>query len=182
MKNDYKYTLFFLVLLLIVLACVATLLVVEMRKLYKYNQELEGKFEEGQEHIEQLQQQNVQHDQFIQILTEGRKVVLTAYSPEEAQTDSSPHITASGDSVRFGGIALSRDFLKAHNVNGKIAYGDSVIVIVTMKLQVNDTMNKRYINRADMFFPETQHARYFGVHAARIVYPGRFITDGTTTN
>jgi 3D (Asp-Asp-Asp) domain-containing protein len=88
-------------------------------------------------------------------------LTVTGYSSEPRQTDSTPFITASNTTVRPGIIALSRDLLIRYTPGAPFAYGDSVLVAGQVYV-VEDTMNKRWSNRADIWFPSTPEARRFG--------------------
>ena len=87
-------------------------------------------------------------------------VTATAYSSTVDQTDDTPFITASGTYVRDGIAAAN--FLPFGTVF-KIPeiYGDKIFV-------VEDRMNKRYWHRVDIWFPERQMAKEFGVKQIRI--------------
>ncbi|OGN12960.1 MAG: hypothetical protein A3A13_02655 [Candidatus Yanofskybacteria bacterium RIFCSPLOWO2_01_FULL_43_22] len=87
-------------------------------------------------------------------------VTATAYSSTVDQTDDTPFITASGTYVRDGIAAAN--FLPFGTVF-KIPdlYGDKIFI-------VEDRMNKRYWHRVDIWFPERQMAREFGVKQIRI--------------
>lgn len=110
-----------------------------------------------------------ERDKFLKTVTQGKKIILTAYTPEPEQTDDTPYITATGDSVKIGGLALSRELIKQYNINAELSYGDSVLVLVAMEFEVNDTMNKRYTSRGDVFFYDTPKAYRFGLHVARLI-------------
>ena len=87
-------------------------------------------------------------------------ITATAYSSTVDQTDNTPFITASGTYVRDGIVAAN--FLPFGTVF-KIPnlYGDKVFI-------VEDRMNKRYWHRVDIWFPERQMAKEFGVRQIRI--------------
>jgi 3D (Asp-Asp-Asp) domain-containing protein len=89
-------------------------------------------------------------------------VTVTSYNPAVAQTDSDPCTGAAGIDLcrrsREGGkvIALSQD-LVGHSSWKPFRYGD--LIRLTSKTPgcsgdfiVLDTMNKRFKNRADIFF------------------------------
>ena len=85
-------------------------------------------------------------------------VTLTTYSPTEGETDSTPHITASGFKIDTDNpkkhriIAISRDLLK------KLPFGTKVRIKKAGKYNgvytVKDVMNKRYKNRIDILIGE----------------------------
>ena len=84
------------------------------------------------------------------------KVVITAYSSTEDQTDDTPFTTASGKSVKDGVIANN---LLPFGTKIKIPsiYGDKVFV-------VEDRMNRRMGNyRFDVWMPSRNLAINFGV-------------------
>jgi len=87
-------------------------------------------------------------------------VTATAYSSTVDQTDDTPFITASGTYVRDGIAAAN--FLPFGTVF-KIPdlYGDKIFI-------VEDRMNKRYWHRVDIWFPERQMAKEFGIKQIRI--------------
>ena len=87
-------------------------------------------------------------------------VTATAYSSTVDQTDDTPFITASGTYVRDGIAAAN--FLPFGTVF-KIPeiYGDKIFV-------VEDRMNRRYWHRVDIWFPERQMAKEFGIKQIRI--------------
>lgn len=89
-----------------------------------------------------------------------RKTFFTSYNPEIGQTDSSPCIGANGTSVcelaRHGirTIALSQDLVGHYGK--KFIYGSKVRLYSDNPqcngiFQIEDTMNKRYTNRGDIF-------------------------------
>lgn len=83
-------------------------------------------------------------------------LITTGYSPDMLQTDDTPHITASGDSVSTDTIALSRDLLKAFSPFGWFEYGDTVLVSTNCRegelRVVKDTMHARKSHQADLFY------------------------------
>jgi len=89
------------------------------------------------------------------------KVLVTAYSSTPDQTDSTPFITASGESVADGIIANN---MLPFGTKIKIPalYGDKIFT-------VQDRMNKRMGNyRFDIWFPTKPLALKFGVQATDI--------------
>ncbi|PIA77656.1 hypothetical protein BFR04_09470 [Gaetbulibacter sp. 4G1] len=77
------------------------------------------------------------------------QVTATAYNSLAYQTNSNPHITAFGDSLKPGlkYIAISRDLLKKglkHNTPVKIEGFEGWYLI-------KDKMNKRWKNRIDIY-------------------------------
>lgn len=100
------------------------------------------------------------------------KVCITAYNAVKEQTDSDPFITASGKSISYGQtLALSRDLIKpislehykaGYNPYASFEYGDKVVVVFYDTFRVEDTMNKRYNNRADILMQDINSAVEFG--------------------
>lgn len=75
-------------------------------------------------------------------------ITITSYNNHANQTDDSPNITATGRPVRENMVAASPDLL----TKGIIRYGD-LVYIDCMKqwYVVEDTMNKRFERRLDIF-------------------------------
>ena len=87
-------------------------------------------------------------------------ITATAYSSTVDQTDDTPFVTASGTYVRDGIAAAN--FLPFGTVfRIPELYGDKIFI-------VEDRMNKRYWHRVDIWFPERQMAKEFGVKQIRI--------------
>lgn len=76
-------------------------------------------------------------------------LTVTAYRSEPNQTDDSPYITSIGERVHKYGIAVSQDLLKKNG--GPLEYGDLVYVERLGWKVVNDCMNDRHRNRADIW-------------------------------
>jgi|GEM_PF-943654 3D (Asp-Asp-Asp) domain-containing protein len=93
--------------------------------------------------------------------TSSRWVTVTAYSSTVDQCDSSPFITASGTRVHDGIIATN---LLAFGTKVKFPsiYGDKIFT-------VEDRMNKRYTDRADIWFETREEAIKFGVKRLEMV-------------
>jgi hypothetical protein len=85
----------------------------------------------------------------LDLFTEGHPLVFTAYNALVGQTDDTPNITASNKEIFPGVLALSRELISRYGHGGDIEYGDKVWVVVPM--QVEDTMNKRWRGRGDVF-------------------------------
>lgn len=87
-------------------------------------------------------------------------VTATAYSSTPDQTDDSPFITASGTYVRDGIIATN--FLPMGTlIKIPDLYGDKIFI-------VEDRMNRRYVYNIDIWFPERNLAKNFGVKRVEI--------------
>ena len=117
---------------------------------------------------------NIQHDERQEVVqrfnTEdimckncARYVDCTAYTASEDETDSDPTITASMTKVRPGIIAVSRDLFDQGFVFGKKVYIEGLGIYTVM-----DLMNKRYINRIDVFLGNKKEAFAFGKKAVKI--------------
>lgn len=102
----------------------------------------------------------------------GRSMVVkaTAYNSLANQTDSTPHITATGTRTRPGVIALSRDLLRAfpygtrvtlQDLSGRYNFSGRVFV-------VEDTMHPRKTNQVDIWMPTYNEAIRFGTSTVRI--------------
>ena len=109
------------------------------------------------------------------------EIVATAYNSEVRQTDSSPFITASGERVKDGTLALSRDMIKAenelmqrmgYNPAATISYGDTVDLIYVKRMIVHDTMAKRFTNRADIWMNSKSNAWEWGIRKVYIIPVG----------
>jgi len=96
----------------------------------------------------------------LDLFTEGHPLVFTAYNALVGQTDDTPNITASNKEIFPGVLALSRELISRYGHGGNIKYGDKVWVVVPM--QVEDTMNKRWRGRGDVYMMDYEKARQFG--------------------
>lgn len=87
-----------------------------------------------------------------------KEVTLTAYSPTEEECGPNPQTTASMVKVRPGIIAVSRDLFDQGWIFGKKVYvkGHGVF-------EIADLMSKRYTKRMDIYLPDTEKAKRFGV-------------------
>lgn len=95
------------------------------------------------------------------------KVVVTSYRSVPEQTK--PHgceWTAIGEHVSVRGIAVSQDLLAKNG--GPLHYGDLIYVEGVGFKFVNDCMNARWTNRADVWVPTYADEKKFGVRVARI--------------
>lgn len=98
------------------------------------------------------------------------EVTMTAYSSEEAQTSGDPTVTATGEEVGPGTLAVSRDLLQS-----ELPYGTTVRVVEVdsspnacggwvpgIILEVQDTMHPRMSNRVDIWVPTREEAIQWG--------------------
>ncbi len=87
--------------------------------------------------------------------TQGRVVIVTAYSSTPDQTDGSPFITANGAYVRDGIIAAN--FLPfGAKVRFPEMYGDKIFIVA-------DRMAKKNSHKIDIWMPSRGAALNFGV-------------------
>ncbi len=104
----------------------------------------------------------------------------TAYNSHSSQTDSTPHITATGARTRFGVIALSRDMLR------RIPYGSLVKIedmgswgsgrgrgtynrmLSGVQFQVEDTMHPRKVGTVDVWFYSRSQALRWGARQVKL--------------
>lgn len=100
----------------------------------------------------------------IKVVQDHGYHVLTAYTSEVAQTDSSPCITANGFNVCRHGQedTIAANFLKfGTKVRIPELFGDRIFV-------VRDRMNRRHAERVDVWMKQKPDALKFGVRKARI--------------
>ncbi len=102
----------------------------------------------------------------------GRSAVAraTAYNSLSGQTDSTPHITATGTRTRPGVVALSRDLLRSfpygsrvtmQDLSGRYNFGNRVFI-------VEDTMAARKTGSIDIWMGSYRDAMNFGARQVRI--------------
>ncbi len=94
----------------------------------------------------------------------SKHLTITAYNSEAGQTDDSPCITANNFDVCENGVedTIAANFLPfGARVKIPELFGDRVFV-------VRDRMNKRYVNRVDVWMIEKPDAINFGVKIAKI--------------
>ncbi len=85
---------------------------------------------------------------------------VTAYSSSEDETDSTPHVTASGTRTRDGVIAANI-FPIGTRVRIPDLFGDKVLV-------VEDRMHQRFTDRIDVWMPSKWQALTFGKQRAAV--------------
>jgi len=89
------------------------------------------------------------------------KVIITAYSSTPDQTDDSPFITASNTRTRDGVIAANfLDF--GTKVKIPSLFGDKVFT-------VEDRMAKKHNGKMDIWFPQRNLAKKFGIQETDVV-------------
>ncbi len=85
---------------------------------------------------------------------------VTAYSSSEDETDSTPHVTASGTRTRDGVVATNI-FPIGTQVKIPELFGEKVLV-------VEDRMHKRFTDRIDVWMPSKWQALTFGKQRAAV--------------
>ena len=106
-----------------------------------------------------------------EIIPPGRPVRVTAYSPDPTQTDRTPFVMASGkratvdDLYKIRYCAISPDLKKRLG----IIYGDRLVILIEMEVEVQDIMNPRIENTIDLFMRSRQQARGWGVRKGSIL-------------
>ena len=99
----------------------------------------------------EMEREELRVNELIETLT-PEIVTLTTYKASEAETDSTPNITASGFKItnpkKHRIIAVSRDLKKKYKFGQKIRIVGAGKYSGTYKVQ--DVMNKRYTKRIDI--------------------------------
>ena len=109
----------------------------------------------------------------------------TAYTSSVRETDSTPHITATGARTRLGILAVSRDLLEILPFGTKVRLKDLGTIYGRGKGQfdalfkdivfvVADVMNARWRKKVDIWFPDRATALRFGrrkVQLEVVAYP-----------
>lgn len=93
-------------------------------------------------------------------VAERTTMVVTGYSSDPAQTDDTPFITAFGTRVREG-IVATNSLPFGTRIRIPSLYGNNIFV-------VEDRMNERKIYQVDIWFPNSQDAKNFGVKFADV--------------
>ncbi len=91
------------------------------------------------------------------------QVDVTGYSSSRDQCDADPFITASNTQVRDGIVALSRDLLRRYTPDAPFTWGDRVHIEGVGEFVVEDSMNARFRNRVDIWFPDRRSAAIWGI-------------------
>jgi 3D (Asp-Asp-Asp) domain-containing protein len=89
-------------------------------------------------------------------------VTVTAYSPRERETDSTPYTTAFMQPVSNRTIALPWHLIKDGWTPNSCLYLDHPVPLYRGLYKINDVMNRRHKDRADVFLFDTQEAINFG--------------------
>ena len=93
-------------------------------------------------------------------------VTVTAYNSDPAQTDDTPHLTASMQNVRPGVLAVSRDLLEVYGLQ----YGQKVVLDGYGIFVVADTMAKRWKKRVDIWIADKKAALLHGKQKSILVW------------
>lgn len=93
---------------------------------------------------------------WIVLLLLALKVTVTAYSSTPDQTQGDPFTTASGEKVKPGIVAISRD-LKKH-----LPWGSKIHLEGIGTFIVQDTMHRRWRQRVDIWMENRKAAKRFG--------------------
>lgn len=89
-------------------------------------------------------------------------VTVTGYTSRPEETDDTPFVTAANTQTRPGVIALSRDLLRRYTPDAPFTFGDVIHISGVGDFVVEDSMNPRWKNRADIWFESLSQARAFG--------------------
>jgi 3D (Asp-Asp-Asp) domain-containing protein len=103
----------------------------------------------------------------------------TGYNSLSAQTDRTPHVTATGARTRFGIIAVSRDLLRTIPYGSRVRLEDMGSwsgggrgkynrMLSDMVFVVEDTMHPRKSGTIDVWFPARRQAIQWGVRRLRV--------------
>lgn len=89
------------------------------------------------------------------------EVWVTAYSSSPDETDDTPFVTASGETVADGIVAAN--FLPLYStIQIPEVFGDRVFI-------VKDRMHSRKTNFVDVWMPSKEKAKEFGIHQTEIL-------------
>jgi len=149
-KFNNKYTL----ILLVIMATIVLLPSNHPAKAFIGNLWLEVKNDKPVE-----KQVEVQTEPDI-VVTKTFYVATTAYSSTPDQTDDTPFITANGTRV-YDGIIAANFLPFGTKVRFPDYSGDKIYT-------VEDRMNKRFPNRADIWFETRQEALNFGIRKLKM--------------
>jgi len=100
-------------------------------------------------------------------------VEVTAYTARPEETDDTPTITASGQQVRLGIVALSRDL--EHEFG--LQFGDMVEIEGLGVFEFQDRMNRRIKRGVDIFFNSYRKAIQFGRKNGTLILTSTGNTD-----
>jgi len=109
------------------------------------------------------------------------RLLATGYSSSVRETDSTPFITASNTRTRPGVVALSRDILRRYNGHAPFTFGDAIHISGIGDFIVEDSMNRRWRKRLDIWFPSREAAANFGIRRVTVTLPLTPLTQFTST-
>lgn len=96
-------------------------------------------------------------------------VTSTAYNSIAGQTDATPFITATGTRTRPGVVAVSRDLLRRYPYGSRLKIVGIVPTrscglkkVPTRTYVIEDTMNRRMVNKVDIWMESRNEAMNFG--------------------
>jgi 3D (Asp-Asp-Asp) domain-containing protein len=90
-------------------------------------------------------------------ISDVHNLIVTAYTPDEVETDKDPEITAAMIKVRPGIIAVSRDLFEDGWTFGKKVYIEGMGIYT-----IGDLMNKKWEKRIDILLFDKKDAHHFG--------------------
>jgi 3D (Asp-Asp-Asp) domain-containing protein len=94
----------------------------------------------------------------LELVLVAHMATVTSYRSIPEQTDDSPFYTSIGEHVAQGGCAVSPDLLKSSAPYGSYLYIQDVGIC-----RVNDVTNARLRGVVDVWMPDYQHEKRFGV-------------------
>lgn len=137
---------------------------------------LEGSLERYYRHREAGEWDDAENGRGIAL-----SVTVTGYTSREEETDDTPFITAANTRTRPGVIALSRDLLRRYTPDAPFKFGDIIHIAGVGDFVVEDSMNRRWERRADIWFESLDAARAFGRRT--LVVSGPYgLADGQELN
>ena len=99
------------------------------------------------------------------------RLLATGYSSSVRETDDTPFITASNTRTRPGVVALSRDILRRYNGQAPFTFGDAIHISGIGDFVIEDSMNRRWRKRLDIWLPSREAAADFGIRRVTVTMP-----------
>lgn len=96
-------------------------------------------------------------------------ITVTSYTSLERLTDSTPNITATGKECSLETIALSRELISRYHASAPYDYGDEVFILLG-PYNIEDTTNKRFNRRADIWLSSLDESLVFGLHKNATIF------------
>ncbi|EPR43650.1 hypothetical protein dsx2_2267 [Desulfovibrio sp. X2] len=128
---------------------------------------LEAEVEKGRTAVALLHKFVLMNQEKLKSMTRRKILTVTAYSPRECETDSTPFITASNSPVRAGIVAVSRDLFENGWVFGKKVYIKNLGVFV-----IDDLMAESKRDHLDIFIYDPVQAQNFGAKKLEVFLLG----------